>query len=529
MKTPNLLLKPRIPLLFMLLLCAAVASSQNLHAATIHVTNTNDSGTGSLREALAAASNGDTIDFSVTTPATITLTSDELEVSSNVTISGPGADQLSVSGNGFRVFFINAGLNVTISGLTITDGNADAGGGIYNLGAALTVSNCTLSNNSSTVQFAGEGGGIFNDQGALTVSNCTVSDNSANDGGGIYNSGFEGSASLTINNSTISDNSALVGVGGGIENDGSANSGFEGSAALTINNSTISDNSAIFGGGGIENDGFLGSATLTINNSTLNGNSASDPASNGGGIYNNGSGDGTSNYRPTGRATLTIKNSTLNGNSATSTGGGIYNDGTQTGAATLTIVNSTVSGNSVDSYGGGIYSRADFGSAILTIINSTLSNNSASLGGGGIYNGVNATLTLGNTILKTGASGENIFNFDGPVISLGYNLSNDNGGGFLTATGDQINTDPVLGPLQNNGGSTFTHELLTGSPAIDAGGPEFDQRGLGFLRVAGGRIDIGAVEFQATPPTPTPTPTPTATPTATPTHTPPPHPTPRPH
>ena len=97
-------------------------------------------------------------------------------------------------------------------------------------------------------------------------------------------------------------------------------------------------------------------------------------------------------------------------------------------------------------------------------------------------------------------------------------LSSDNGGGYLTGPGDQINTDPLLGPLQDNGGPTFTHALLPGSPAINAGDPSFtpppfyDQRGPGFYRVVNGRIDIGSFEVQAGP---TPTPTPTATPTAT--------------
>src|SRR5207249_2316251 len=82
------------------------------------------------------------------------------------------------------------------------------------------------------------------------------------------------------------------------------------------------------------------------------------------------------------------------------------------------------------------------------------------------------------------------------------NLSSDNGGGFLAATGDEINTDPMLGPLQDNGGATFTHALLPGSPAIDAGDPSFtpppdyDQRGSGYSRIANGRVDIGAFEVQ---------------------------------
>ena len=116
---------------------------------------------------------------------------------------------------------------------------------------------------------------------------------------------------------------------------------------------------------------------------------------------------------------------------------------------------------------------------------------------------------MGNTILNANTP-ENIY---GGAISHGYNLSSDDGGGNLTGPGDQINTDPMLGPLQDNGGPTFTHELLSSSPAIDAGDPNFtpppyyDQRGPNFWRVRNGRIDIGSFEVQAgTTPTPTPSP-----------------------
>ena len=120
---------------------------------------------------------------------------------------------------------------------------------------------------------------------------------------------------------------------------------------------------------------------------------------------------------------------------------------------------------------------------------------------GGIAN-VSGTLQLGSTILNASS----ISNDSGTITSLGYNLSSENGGGLLTATGDQINTAPLLGPLQDNGGPSFTHALLTGSPAIDAGDPNFDpnafnppmlydQRGSGHDRVAHGRIDIGAFEI----------------------------------
>src|SRR5204862_1580904 len=112
------------------------------------------------------------------------------------------------------------------------------------------------------------------------------------------------------------------------------------------------------------------------------------------------------------------------------------------------------------------------------------------------------------------------------LITHGYNVCSDNGGGFLNGPGDQINTDPMLGPLQDNGGPTFTHALLPGSPAIDAGDPKFtpppyyDQRGPVFWRVRNGRIDSGSFEVQAgTTPSPTPTPTASPTPTSSPTST----------
>src|SRR5206468_6006919 len=191
-----------------------------------------------------------------------------------------------------------------------------------------------------------------------------------------------------------------------------------------------------------------GSAILTVTNSTFSGNSA---GSSGGGITNNALGASS-------RPMVTVTNSTLSGNSAGIDGGGIDNFADGHGSATLTITNSTLSGNSAP-YGGGAVNAGVDASASLTIGTSTLSGNSADLGGGGIYNVANrggATLTIGDTILKTGASGENIFNPDGTVTSDGYNLSSDDGGGYLTGTGDQINTDPMLGPLQDNGGPTFT-------------------------------------------------------------------------
>src|SRR5207247_8006141 len=144
----------------------------------------------------------------------------------------------------------------------------------------------------------------------------------------------------------------------------------------------------------------------------------------------------------------------------------------------------------------------------------TLSDNRANENAGGIDNSAPGIVEIGNTVLKT-ASGQSIANNGGTVTSHGYNLSSDNGGGFLNGPGDQINTDPLLGPLQDNGGPTLTHAPLPGSPAIDAGDPNFtpppyyDQRGPCYRRVYGRRIDVGSVEVQrprCLTPAPRPTP-----------------------
>jgi hypothetical protein len=487
----------------------SMAVGNSLLSNVIVVTSTNDSGPGSLRQALVDANDGDTITFDPSLNGqTITLTSGELNVDKDVTISGPGADTLAVDGNAQSwVFYVNPGTTVTIDGLTVGN-SASYSGGILNYDGTLTVSRCILSGNS--------GVGIENG-GALTVSKCILSGNS---GTAIYNfNNFD--AAVTVNNCTLSGNSGV-----GIYNEGQ-----NGGATLTITNSTISGNSA----GGIVNWGFNGSAGLTIINSTVSGNSSGDG---GGGILSVASG-GNSGY-----SMVTVSNSTISGNSA-GDGGGIYNIGDYRSFAGLSVNNSTISDNSA-AFGGAIENYR----GMLEISSTTFSGNSASVGGG-IYNDYsccgNATVSLQNTILKAGGIGENIFNNSGTVTSLGYNMSSDKGGGYLTGPGDQINTDPLLSSLQDNGGPTFTHALLPGSPAINAGDPTFtpppsyDQRGPDYWRVRSDRIDIGSFEVQAgsTPPptptatptataTPTPTPTPTATATATPTITPRPTPTARP-
>jgi hypothetical protein len=409
-----------------------------LRAGTITVTNTNDSGPGSLRQALADANDGDTIDFAVT--GTITLTTGELLVGKSVTIAGPGADNLAVNGNAkSRVFHIGSGETATISGLAIRNGRA-----------------------SGDVYPDDSGGGLYNDHAALTLSNCTISDNSANaDGGGIFNDGQSGTALLEISSCIFQDNAA----------------------------------------------GDFGS---------------------GGSIYNKAASFGN--------ATVTLNNSTISGNLAATSGGGIYNRAEDSSATALvTVSNSTLSGNSAPAgFGGGIFNDTGTGNARIAITNSTLSDNSDAGGGNTIAN-FRGTVDISNNVLNATAFGNNFFNQDGMITSFGYNISSDDGGGFLTGPGDQINTDPLLGPLQDNGGPTLTHELLMDSPAIDAGDPGFtppplyDQRGPDFFRVRNGRLDIGSFEVQVgSTPTPTPSPTPTPRPIPTPRQRPTPHPRPAP-
>ena len=257
---------------------------------------------------------------------------------------------------------------------------------------------------------------------------------------------------------------------------------------LTIQNGSSGVSGGIFYGG-----------TLTVSRITVIGNSATNT---GGGI-----GDGGTH------GTLTVNDSTITGNTAGNTGGGIRNSGT------LIVNNSTITGNTAGNTGGGIRNS---GSA--TINDSTITDNTAGNTGGGT-----GKATMKNTIV----TGNSPNDCTSPVVSLGHNLDSDGSCG-LAGVGDISNANPLLGPLADNGGPTFTQALLPGSPAIDAGGtdcppPATDQRG--SARGVDGNgdtvaaCDIGAFErcpgsgcFLPTPGpthTPGPSPTPTSTPDLT--------------
>jgi predicted outer membrane repeat protein len=414
------------------------------------VTSLADAGPGSLRQAIADAAPGGTVDFDPGLAGIITLTSSPLTLAEDLTIAGPGADVITVSGNHARtVFAIASQVDAQISGLTI----ADALGMAIDNSGTLTVTSSTLRDNS-----AGNGGGIFNRfNGTVTLTSSTVSGNSADqNGGGIYNQG-----TLTVTSSTLSDNSARGGAGGGIYNQ---------QGTVTVTSSTLSGNFA-GGGGGIYND----RGTLTVTDSTLSGNSAEGSGS-GGGI-NNSSG------------TVTVTSSTLSANSA-NTGGGIFNT-VPGGGPGLIVTRSTLSGNTATHNGGGIYNQQ----AALTVTDSTLCGNSAGNDGGGIFHFV-GTATIRNTIFAGNTSPLSP-DLSGSLNSQGHNLIGNTTGGSGFVDTDLLNVDPQLGPLQDNGGPTFTMALLPGSPALNAGDPAqlgvADQRGV----VRAGGVNIGAYQASA--------------------------------
>ncbi len=283
--------------------------------------------------------------------------------------------------------------------------------------------------------------GVFANQHTTTISNVTLtnglipgSNPGDGDGGAIYVS----QGQLTLNNCVLTAN--LAGQRGGAIFVGGN------TANLTLNNCTLSNNTGHVTGGAIQNFGPV----VALNNCTLSGNSTVTGP--GGAIWNTANGGNTQ--------TITLTNCTLSGNAASinSDGDAIFNSTVTTSftsAARITVSNCTFDGNDIVNsyfYTGGVQSHAT-----VTLSNS-LFNNSP------LTNNANAGTTTTT------------------ITSNGYNLSNDNGGGFLNNTGDQININPKLDPagLKNNGGSTQTIALLNGSPALDKGknfGVTTDQRG----------------------------------------------------
>ncbi len=240
------------------------------------VTTNADSGPGSLRQAISDACIGSTITFNM--PQNLITLSSPLATFRDVTISGPGAGQLSISGNDLVPVFVthNPG-TVTLSGLSLVHGHSTDGGISHYGTGPLNIVRCVISNNVST----NGGGGVFIGPGNITISESTIDNNSAADqGGGILNAS---SATVNISNSSITNNDSLTsnsqGSGGGIANSSTG--------TVNVTNSTISGNTVgtlgIAQGGGIVNSG---SGSVRVVNCTITNNHAEE----GGGVSNTGGG-----------------------------------------------------------------------------------------------------------------------------------------------------------------------------------------------------------------------------------------------
>lgn len=371
----------------------------------------------------------------------------DLDIRQDLTLTGAGQATTIINANrvdrAFDVVF--SGLDVIMSGLTIRGGDVGTGTSAPYSGGGLTIASGS----------------------ALTLTQVTITDNWASygnllqesgSGGGIYNNGGE----VSLTHCTVSQNKA--GFAGGLYNGGT----------LTLQNSTVSDNVSTFYGGGIESvsDPLYSPLGLTITASTVSGNVS---GTNGGGLYLS-------------LGNATISNSTISGNRV-STGGWLGGGVWVYYQATLNVTNSTIYDNTAGT-GGGIFNYHE--QAVLGLPEIVASQPLVLLQLGNIT--LQGTIVANNSGGNCGRSSQTE-----PINSLGYNLDSGVSCEFNVANNDLNNTDPLLGPLQDNGGDTWTHALLNGSPAIDPAGYAncltTDQRGIS--RPQGSACDIGA--FEAVP------------------------------
>jgi hypothetical protein len=379
----------------------------------------------------------------------------DLDILSDITIAGIDLYTTYIDANSIdRAFHVHSGATVTLSGVSLVNGSSAFGAGILNENATLSLDRVTITQSTST----GNGGGIYNAGGTVKLNGSTIGDNTAQGSGG----GIENASGITnIYNSTINNNIA-AGDGGGIHN----------TATLTMSIVWTHDNQSNTSGAGIYNVG-----QATIMDSPIHDNYAT---LNGGNIYNSDAG---------GLGLLTISESSITHGFADANGGGIYNDGE------LNLTNLTISANR-GLRGDGIYNVEATLSITLTNVTLTENLNNPVLPGEGIYN-AGAAVVLKNTLIAhNGSSGD----CAGALVSEGNNLEYGDTCS-LNATGDITDTDPLLGPFQDNGGHTWSFGLLPGSPAINAGTnngcPTTDQRGV--LRPHGATCDIGAYETNTAP------------------------------
>ncbi|MEO8302742.1 MAG: choice-of-anchor Q domain-containing protein [Betaproteobacteria bacterium] len=483
---------------------------------TFTVTNLNDSGVGSLRDAVVQANQApgpNTINFQAGLTGTILLTSGSIAISDALTIVGPGAGVITVDGNASsRVFVVfenvadvcatpGVDFPVSISGLTITNG---------------------LRNVASS-----SGGAIYAEK-SLTLTNVVVSNSNAFAGGGLgYNMTYSGQ-SLTIANSQFLNNvarplSTTTGNsdGGGlrvVERCGVITS----STTIAITNSVFSGNQTQPGatflgsaGGGIH-IGQTADITITdtriVGNSVVNQNPAVPGASNRGGGLSVDDGK-----------TLRIERSEISGNFANRAGGLRFVSDLPARQVAgqefiVTIVNSTISGNGAAQPLAGGAGMVAYGNVALTLDNSTVYNNSSPADAAGamildvgVTNPVSASNTLPPTVVLqssivagslNGAPDIGV-NDEVALPAITVNASKSLIGSVepivtVTGAGNLLGVNPLLGPLAFNGGTSRTHAVLAGSPVLNTGSNPLaltnDQRGAGFPRVATAVADMGSFE-----------------------------------
>ncbi|CAN5582845.1 hypothetical protein BH10ACI3_BH10ACI3_29550 [soil metagenome] len=505
----------------------------NICAATLVVTKTADTADGacdadcSLREAVMVAAPGDLITFSDVfrlTPQTIALTQGQIAITRGLSIQGPGAALLDLSGSGLnRIFDISNAATVAISDLTIRNGVQQGipggidGGGIRIYGnSSLTLTNVIFHHNLARYlepPFStprGAGGAVYSDMSTLTVTNCEFYSNTAGAGAaGISSSGPVRVTGSNFHNNngnpisgldvTVSSSSFIANTGGGVDggvlsiSDSLIEGNFGGPAisngssedVMTVDRCVIRNNFNL--GGGRRGAGIAAAGTIIIRSSSISGNQV---GSAGGGVYNHG--------------VMYIVDSSITGNSAGQKGGGIYNS-----VGRLYLTNSTLSSNRAPK-GGGAHNEpvSTTTPSQILLTNSTISFNTATGGaGGGILADSPGIVESKNSLISSNTSTQGGTDFFGAVTSNGFNLVRNAAGSTGWTTTDLLGIDPMLAPLGSNGGNGFTHALLPGSPAINAGSNALaidpqtgqtlatDQRGtLRILGTPNSIVDIGAFE-----------------------------------